>query len=67
MKASIRMKAKELIKELDPDYEKCAACERKVHKTKLRDLDCYQVCIDTKECLEHFSRPYEYERYYKRD
>ena len=55
-----KMDSKEIIKELDPDYETCAACKRKIHKSKLRDFDKGRsVCRNSKECSEYFSKPNE--------
>jgi len=66
------MKAKELIKEIDPDYVICGWCKRLIHKDKLETYaipntgfernDAFQ-CKDRLECftfrwLEHDRREF---------
>ena len=52
------MNAKELIKEIDPDYHKCYRCKRYFHIDKLvPHMDFMEpiryVCSNRKDCLEY--------------
>jgi len=51
------MEAKDIIKELDPEYERCRWCGRLLHKSKLRKVpmdrdsrSLFLSCFDAKEC-----------------
>ena len=50
------MQVKEIIKELDPDYGKCAWCRRWLYISKLavvRSVRNYYVCLDVQDCNKH--------------
>jgi len=46
------MKAKDIIKEIDPDYKRCYCCERIIHISKLTNFHSVvdYICIKRIEC-----------------
>ena len=54
------MKAKDLIKEIDPDYYRCTRCKRLIHKSKVErwinsgETKIYLTyCLDDYDCEAH--------------
>ena len=50
------MDAKTIIKEIDPDYQRCEWCERLLHKSELKKMiGGHIVCANVKDCADNIS------------